>query len=66
MESGNRVQYGFVGDGDLLSGDMDLLGTTEALLHLVGDDRCLISREDEVLRRIDVEDGVVERLHCEP
>ena len=66
VESGNRVQYGFVGDGDLLSGDMDLLGTTEALLHLVGDDRCLISREDEVLRRIDVEDGVVERLHSEP
>ena len=64
MEARNGVEDGLVVDGDLESGDMNLLRAKE-LLHFVGDNRGLIAGE-KFGRRVFVEDGVVEGLDGEP
>lgn len=64
MEARNGVEDGLVVDGDLESGDMNLLRAKE-LLHFVGDNRGLIAGE-KFGRRVFVENGVVEGPDGEP
>ena len=66
MEARYGVEDGLVGDGDLESGDVDLLWAAEKFLHLVGDNRGLIVGQKQFRGRVLVKDGIVEGFDGEP